>query len=146
MDLLDEAPKFRTDDNLWSIYSRSPGLMPNYVGKNAKITNSIVAQGCRICAAVERCVISGGVTLGEGSVIRNSVVMPNVRIGKNVLINKAVIGSGAVISDNVRIGMEDINENPYKSDMCTHGIVLVGGGVTIKENNALSRGSMIEGA
>jgi glucose-1-phosphate adenylyltransferase len=144
MDLLDDNPKFQIADRLWRIYSRNLALAPHYVSRDAKINNSTVAEGCTINGTVEHSVISGGVFIGEGAVIRDSVIMPGAYVGKNTVIEKSVIGSGANIGDNVQIGAEDADDNPYKSSMCTHGIVLVESEAKIAENSIISRGSMVE--
>lgn len=44
--------------------------------------------------SVENTVLSHGVTVGEGSIIKDSVIMSNAKIGKNVVIEKAMIGEG----------------------------------------------------
>ena len=43
-------------------------------------------------------VLSHGVRIGKGSLIKNSVILPNAVIGENTLIENAVIGSETVIS------------------------------------------------
>ena len=144
MDLLDDNPKFEIGDRLWSIYSRNPALAPHYVGKDAKIINSTVAEGCSINGYVEHSVISGGVVIGDGTVIRDSVIMPGAYIGKNVTIEKAVIGSGAKVFDGAQIGTSDAEDNPHQSAMCTHGIVLIESGASIDNNQIIPRGSMVE--
>jgi glucose-1-phosphate adenylyltransferase len=37
-------------------------------------------------------------------VIKDSVIMPNVKIGKNVTIYRAIIGEGSVIKDGAIVG------------------------------------------
>ena len=93
---------------------------------------------------VDHSVIFGGVTIGEGSEIKDSVIMPGVKIGKNVRIEKTVIGANAVINDGAAIGIYDDPENKYASAMCTHGIVLIEGGAEVAENAGVARGSMIQ--
>ena len=148
MDLIDTPPKFNLNDRKWSIYSRNMALAPHYVGREAKISNSTVTEGCTICGVVEHSVIFGGVSIGEGSRVVDSVVMPGAKIGKNVTIEKAVIGSEAVIGDEAQIGTFDADpaNNVYASDKCTHGIVLVEGGAVIGEKIGIARGSMVEAA
>ena len=75
----------------------------NTIGKDANVKKSIVADGCRVFGTVEDTVLSHGVTIGEGSIVKDSVIMPNVKIGKNVVIENAMIGEGAVIEDNCTI-------------------------------------------
>jgi len=144
MDLLDDEPQFELADKLWSIYSRNPALAPQYIGKNAKIINSTVTEGCTINGVVEHSIISGGVCIEEGAIVRDSVIMPGAYIGKNTVLEKTVVGGGAKIGDNVQIGTQDSENNPYQSAMCTHGIVLVESGAEVKNDSIIPRGSMIE--
>jgi glucose-1-phosphate adenylyltransferase len=83
---------------------------PQYIGKNAQINESLIADGCAILGEVENSVLSHGVYIDENSSVKDSVIMPNVKIGKNVIIEKAMIGEGAVIEDNTIIREQsDIN-------------------------------------
>ena len=120
MDLVDQPPKFDLNDRSWSIYSRNMALAPHYVGQNAKITNSTVTEGCFIDGEIKHSVIFGGVELGEGSVVSDSVIMPGAKIGKNVVIEKAVIGADAVIGDGAKVGVNSSNDNKYASKLCTN--------------------------
>ena len=144
MDLVDEPPKFDLNDRTWSIYSRNMALAPHYVGKTAKITNSTVTEGCFIDGTFDLSVVFGGVEMDEGSIIKDSVIMPGAKIGKNVVIEKAVIGTDAVIGDNAKIGVEEADDNPYASKLCTDGIVLVEGGAEVKAGENICKGSMVE--
>ena len=144
MDLIDDPPKFNINDRKWIIYSRNMALAPHYVGKGAKIVNSTVTEGCSICGTINHSVIFGGVEVGEGTVINDSVIMPGAKIGKNVVIEKSVIGANAVIEDGAKIGVSEKEDNIYASKMCTHGIVLVEGGVTVGMNDEIPKGSMVE--
>lgn len=144
MDLIDTPPKFEINDNEWSIYSRNTALAPQYVGKNAKIKNSTVTQGCVVYGELEHSVIFSNVQIGEGTKVTDSVVMPDVKIGNNVKINKAVIGSGAVIEDGAVIGLNEDETSKYISGMCTGGLVLIEGGVTISAAQDIPKGSMVE--
>ena len=119
MDLVDQPPKFDLNDRSWSIYSRNMALAPHYVGQNAKITNSTVTEGCFIDGEIKHSVIFGGVELGEGSVVSDSVIMPGAKIGKNVVIEKAVIGADAVIGDGAKVGVNSSDDNKYASKLCT---------------------------
>ncbi len=144
MDLIDTPPKFEINDKEWSIYSRNTALAPQYVGKNAKIKNSTVTQGCVVYGELDHSVIFSNVQIGEGTKVTDSVVMPDVKIGNNVKINKAVIGSGAVIEDGAVIGLNEDDASKYISGMCTGGLVLIEGGVTIPAAQDIPKGSMVE--
>ena len=107
MDLIDSNNGFNLNDPNWKIYTDTMAMPPQYLGKDANVKRSIVVDGCRVFGTVEGTVLSHGVTIGEGSVVKNSVIMSNAKIGKNVVIENAMIGEGAVIEDNCTISSED---------------------------------------
>lgn len=144
MDLVDQPPKFDLNDRSWSIYSRNMALAPQYVGQNAKITNSTVTEGCFIDGEIKHSVIFGGVELGEGSVVSDSVIMPGAKIGKNVVIEKAVIGADAVIGDGAKVGVNSSNDNKYASKLCTNDLVLIESGAEVGVEEDICKGSMVE--
>lgn len=144
MDLVDQPPKFDLNDRSWSIYSRNMALAPHYVGQNAKITNSTVTEGCFIDGEIKHSVIFGGVELGEGSVVSDSVIMPGAKIGKNVVIEKAVIGADAVIGDGAKVGVNSSDDNKYASKLCTNDLVLIERGAEVGVEEDICKGSMVE--
>ena len=109
MDLIKTPEAIDLSDSNWTIYTNTMDLPPQYIGENASIKESLIADGCSVLGTIENTVLSHKVDVGEGSIIRNSVIMPNVTIGKNVLIEKAMIAEGAIINDNVVI-KSDTNE------------------------------------
>ena len=144
MDLVDQPPKFDLNDRSWSIYSRNMALAPHYVGQNAKITNPTVTEGCFIDGEIKHSVIFGGVELGEGSVVSDSVIMPGAKIGKNVVIEKAVIGADAVIGDGAKVGVNSSDDNKYASKLCTNDLVLIESGAEVGVEEDICKGSMVE--
>ncbi|MDK2564865.1 glucose-1-phosphate adenylyltransferase [Romboutsia sedimentorum] len=99
MDLIKYRETLDLQDPKWKIYTNTMAMPPQYVGKGAVVNNSLVADGCMLLGKIESSVLSHGVFVGENSEIKDSVIMPNVKIGKNVVIEKAMIGEGATIED-----------------------------------------------
>ena len=109
MDLINSRESLDLNDNRWRIYTNTKAMPPQYVGKQANLNDSMIADGCIVLGKINHSVLSHGVEVGEGSIVKDSVIMPNVKIGKNVIIEKAMIGEGAVIEDNAII-KNDMNE------------------------------------
>ncbi|MEH7343423.1 glucose-1-phosphate adenylyltransferase [Bacillus sp. JJ1532] len=103
MDLLDETCELNLFDYNWRIYSVNPNHPPQYISTEAKITGSLINEGCTIEGNIDKSVLFQGVTVGKGSFIREAVVMPNAKIGKNVMIEKAIIPSNIHIPDGMMI-------------------------------------------
>ena len=74
------------------------------IGSEAKVINSLISEGCQVFGNSENSILFDSVYVGKNSVVKDSVIMPNVRIGDNVIIEKAIIASDAVINNNLRVG------------------------------------------
>ena len=107
MDIIKSNDEIDLNSSKWRIYTNTMSMPPQYIGKDSNIQKSLVADGCKILGKVEHSVLSHGVSIGSDSVIKDSVIMPNVKIGKNVIIEKAMIGEGAIIEDNTIIKEQD---------------------------------------
>ena len=97
MDLLNKTDELNLHENNWKVYSQNPVRPAQYIGKNAKVVESLVVEGCIVEGTVENSILSQGVYVGKNTIIRDSVIMPNVKIGDNVIIEKAIVGADAVI-------------------------------------------------
>jgi glucose-1-phosphate adenylyltransferase len=104
MDLLDQNNGLNLNDKKWRVYSVNPDQPAQYIAPNAIVKSSLVNEGCAVFGEVEHSVLFYGVQVGEGSVIKDSVIMPNVKIGNNVTIVKSIIGESTVVEDGATVG------------------------------------------
>ncbi|MFA9398943.1 MAG: glucose-1-phosphate adenylyltransferase [Clostridiaceae bacterium] len=104
MDLLKENNKLDIHDPKWKIYSVNPTKPPQYIGKEASVNNSLIVEGCEIEGVVENSVLFPEVVVGKGAIVNNSVIMANVKIEEGAVIDKAIIGSDVTIGTNSKIG------------------------------------------
>ncbi len=81
------------------IYTKVRDDMPCRYGLTSKVTSSLVAQGCKIDGEVEGSILSKGVTVGKGSVIKNCIIMQDTKIGENCNLSYAIIDKDVVIQD-----------------------------------------------
>ena len=107
MDIIKSNDEIDLNSSKWKIYTNTMSMPPQYIGKDSDIQKSLVADGCKVLGKIENSVLSHGVSEGSDSIIKDSVIMPNVKIGKNVIIEKAMIGEGAIIEDNTIIKEQD---------------------------------------
>lgn len=104
MDLLKIDNELNLYDGQWKIYSQNQVRPAHYIGKNARVNNSLIVEGCIINGDIQNSVLSQGVYVGKNTLIRDSVIMPNVQIGDNVVIDKAIVGNDAIINHGCKIG------------------------------------------
>lgn len=110
MDLLADTPPLDLYDPKWRIYSVNAIQPPHYVAPSARITRSLVSEGCRIEGEVDHAVLFPGVAVAEGAVVHDAVIMPHAQIGAGAVVARAVIGTGTVISAGCRIGEETMEQ------------------------------------
>ncbi|MDQ6421089.1 glucose-1-phosphate adenylyltransferase [Paenibacillus sp. LHD-117] len=104
MDLLADEPPLDLYDPDWRIYSVNPNRPAQFTSPSAVLTSSVVTEGCVLEGKVDRSVLFYGVHAEKNTVISESVIMPNVRIGKGARIYRSIIGEGAVIQAGATIG------------------------------------------
>lgn len=102
------------------IYSADTYTTPQYVGKSASVTGSLVNQGAVILGKVKNSVISDGVIIEKGASVKNSVVMPNVHIHKGALVVNAVVAPDSVIFENDEVVGEGDNVVLYARKVKAH--------------------------
>lgn len=104
MDLLKIDNELDLYDSEWRIYSDNQVRPAQHIGEKAKIANSLIVEGCIVNGEVEDSILSQGVTVGKNTIIKDSVIMPNVKIGDNVRIEKAIVGNDSIINNDCHIG------------------------------------------
>ena len=102
MDLLQDEPPFELSGK-WRIYSFNPSMPPQFVGKEAKITRSMISEGTMILGTVENSVIFPGVRVGKGAVVRNSVLLPSAVVGDGAVVDYAILAQRAVIEEGAQV-------------------------------------------
>ncbi|UVI31968.1 sugar phosphate nucleotidyltransferase [Paenibacillus spongiae] len=92
----------------WPVLTRErKHTYPSLLTPHAVVRHSYIHHGSYIEGSVERSVVFGGVAVGRGTDILESIVMPDAQIGRNVRIIRAIIGERAIIEDGSVIGSPD---------------------------------------
>lgn len=144
MELIDIIPEFNLYEEYWKIYTNSGILPPQYISGQAVIDRSIIGNGSEVYGEVHNCVVGSGVTIEEGTVIRDSIIMKDVRIGRGCVIDKSIVAENCVIGDNVTFGIGSDVPNKLKPAIYSFGLVTVGensvipAGVQVGKNTAIS--------
>lgn len=104
MDLIDPDSELNIQDQSWRIYSVNHTRPPQYITELAKVHDSLIVEGCVIRGEVHHSVLSMGVQIGKGAVVRDSIIMSNSIIGDNCVIDRAMIGENCRVADGQHIG------------------------------------------
>lgn len=109
LDLIKDYSTLNLYDREWRIFSKSTINPPQYVGSEARIVNSIISDGGVILGDVHNSVLFPNVIVGKNSKVMNSVIMANTTIEENVIIDNAVIADDCTIKKNTVVsGEKDI--------------------------------------
>jgi glucose-1-phosphate adenylyltransferase len=100
MDLLDSEIRNELFFRYGHIYTKVRDEVPAKYSDSAKVTNSLVADGCTIEGEVENSVLFRGVSIGQGAKISNSIIMQGTKIDSNVKLNYVIIDKDVFIKDN----------------------------------------------
>ena len=130
MELIKVTPELNMYDESWPIWTYQAQLPPaKFVFDNderrGKAVDTLVSGGYIISGAcVRRSVLFSNVHVHSYSDIEDSVILPNVEIGRNVVLRKVVIDKGARIPEGMQIGVNH-DEDRKRFHVSERGVVLV---------------------
>jgi glucose-1-phosphate adenylyltransferase len=146
MALLDDAPELDLYDREWLIHTRSEERAPAKIGPTAQVHRSLVSHGCVINGTVVNSVLSPGVRVDVGAVVRDSIVMFDSVIRAGAVIDRAIldkevtVGPGAIVGDG-----PDLTPNRLEPGRLNSGITVVGKQSVIPRGVRLGRNVKIGG-
>jgi glucose-1-phosphate adenylyltransferase len=145
MQLLDPQLDFKLYDPEWLIRTRSEERPPAKVGPQSRVTGSILCNGCTIRGTVEHSVLSPGVYVSPGAIVRDSVVMNDTWIGPGAVLDRVIVDKQVVIGAGVRLGHgDDLSEaNHLQPDKLNTGVTVVGKSAHIPAGISVGRNVVI---
>jgi glucose-1-phosphate adenylyltransferase len=143
--LLADHPELDLYDKEWLIHTRSEERAPAKIGPTAQVHRSLVSHGCIISGTVVNSVLSPGVQVDVGAVVRDSIVMFDTVIRSGAVVDRAildkevVVGPGSIIGDG-----DDTRPNRQEPNRLTTGITVVGKRAVIPRGTRVGRNVKIE--
>ena len=104
MDLLGREPRLGLNNGEFRIYSRNLSRAPQVIYRDADVKDSLISEGCRIGGSVHHSVLSCGVCVEKGAVVRDSVIMEDVVIKAGAVVTRAMIDRRAYVDRGVTVG------------------------------------------
>ncbi|MFN8558653.1 MAG: sugar phosphate nucleotidyltransferase [Dehalococcoidia bacterium] len=145
MDLLVDLPELDLYNPRTAIRTRESRYPPAKIGPRAYVARSLLNAGDIINGHVEHSVISPGVYIEDGAIVRDSIVFDGCRIERGAVVDRAILDKEVVVPEGCVIGAtDDFSPNRERPDLLTSGITLVGkrarlpGGVQIGRNCIVS--------
>ncbi len=148
MELLDpdsplDLPAWNTRTNLHE--DRLGDRPPAFIAPGAIVRHSTLSRGNRIYGTVESSVLSPGVTVEQGAVVRNSVLMNDIVVKKGALVQNVVADKRVTIGQETIIGDSTMG-NEINRVFPTHldrGLTVLGKSATIPRRCRIGRNCCI---
>ncbi|SFR60576.1 glucose-1-phosphate adenylyltransferase [Thiomicrospira sp. ALE5] len=130
LDLCSITPELNLYNRDWPIWTYQAQMPPakfafDDEGRRGQAIDSMISAGCILSGAkVKRSVISSGCFLHSYTMVKDSVLLPRVEVGRNCRIQNAIIDKGCHIPEGTVIG-EDPVEDAKRFYVDEKGLVLV---------------------
>ena len=115
------------------------------VAPGASINHSLLSKGSLIEGHVRDSIISPGVHIGPGTVVRNSIVLHGVEIENDCVIDHAIIDKNCHIGRGVQIGQPELGSQANKDypHLLDTGITVLGKSTHLWPNVRLGRNCLV---
>jgi glucose-1-phosphate adenylyltransferase len=145
MQLLDQPPIFDLYDPSWVVHTLSEERPPAHAYRESQVIGSLISHGCIIKGRVERSVLSPGVVVEEGAIVRDSIVLFDTVIGAGSVVDRSILDKEVVVGKHCRIGYGDDMSTPNKQEpsRLNTGITLVGKRSHLPDNLTVGRNCKI---
>ena len=145
MELIDIIPEFNLYEEFWRIYTKGDVIPQQYISEDAVVDKCIIGEGTEIYGEVHNSVIGPNVVIGKGSVLRDSIIMKNTSVGENVVMDKAIVAEDVVVGNNVVIGCGEEAPNVLKPAVYSFGLAAIGENSVIPDNVKIGKNTAISG-
>jgi glucose-1-phosphate adenylyltransferase len=127
MDLLEDLPALNLYDRDSRIRTRIMGYPPAKIGRRAYLSRSLLELGCIINGHVEHSVLSPGVYVEEGAVVRDSILFDECHIESGAIVERSILDKSVHVGKNAYVGYgDDWAPNDERPDIVNCGITIVG--------------------
>ena len=130
MELTKVVPDLNMYDKQWPIWTYQEQLPPakfvfDEEDRRGYAVDSLVSGGCIISgSSVKRSLLFSDVRVNSYSLVEESVILPQVDVGRYASIKRAVIDKGCKLPDGIRIGYDPV-EDAKRFYVSEGGITLV---------------------
>jgi glucose-1-phosphate adenylyltransferase len=131
MELVNVTPELNLYDQSWPILTHQAQMPPaKFVfdrdDRRGVAVDSMVSGGCVISGArIKHSLLFSNVKVHSYSEITDSVILPDVDIGRSVRIRKAIIDRGCTIAEGMVIGEDHAEDKARGFRVTESGVVLV---------------------
>ncbi len=128
MALLEDLPQLDLYDKGWVIHTRSEERAPAKVSSTAQVHRSLISHGCVILGTVVNSVLSPGVRVEMGAVVRDSIIMFDAVIRSGAVVDRSILDKEVLVGQGAIVGDGPYDDRPNKAEpgRLNTGITVVG--------------------
>ena len=129
MDMLSAGSGLALLDESWPIYARSVYAPPAFLGSVSQVRHSAINRGCVLEGTVENSVLAPNVVVGKGARVSYSVLMPGTVVAPGAVVEYAILGENCRIGENCHVGgtPENTAPDPWGLTVLAPGCALADG-------------------
>ena len=131
MELASVSPQLNLYDETWPIHTYQAQLPPakfvfDEVTRRGLAIDSLVSGGCVISGAtIRKSLLFSNVKVRSYSLVEESVVLPDVSIGRDCRIRRAILDRGAIVADGTVVGEDREADEQRGFRVTDSGLTLV---------------------
>jgi glucose-1-phosphate adenylyltransferase len=142
---LRDDPALDLYDPNWVIHTRSKERPPVKLGSAGQSRTSLVSNGCVIDGTVIHSVLSPGVCVEHGAVVRDSVIMNDTIIRAGAVIDRCILDKEIEIGAGTQVGTGDeMTPNQLEPANINTGITIVGKRARVPAGATIGRNCRID--
>lgn len=103
MDLLKTEVRRQLFKKERPVLTKTRDDMPTRYGTKSVVNNCFIADGCIIDGTVENSILSRGVKIEKGAVVKNCILMQEATVGANAVLENVIADKNAVIGDGMTV-------------------------------------------
>jgi len=143
--LLGDEPLIQFNHPGWPILTLEPRRPPITIRPTGRVMNSMVCEGCVIEGEVTHSVLSPGVCIERGAVVRDSIILHDTIIRAGSVVSGCVIDKAVDIGAEVHLGAGgDLTPNLEEPELLRNGVTIVGKGAHIPAGLVIGRNCRLE--
>jgi glucose-1-phosphate adenylyltransferase len=142
MAMLVGKPRLNLLDREWVIHTRSEERPPVNIRSEATVAHSLITDGCVIEGTVEHSVLSPGVVVRQGAIVRHSIVMTDAVIEENAAVDHAILDKRVRVGAEAQVGWGDDRTTNIPAGLHS-GLTVVGKNTPIPSHMRIGRNCAI---
>lgn len=144
MDLIERYPPLNLANADAPLRTSRVSQTPARFGAKAAPSDAVISPGAQIDGAVERSVISPGVVVEEGALVRDSIVCHDAVVRSGAVVDRAILDKDVEVGRGATVGTGDeAVVNRERPDIVNCGISIVGKRAVVPEGMTIGRNVII---